>query len=381
MGTVRRSILLAVVAAALLPGTASAAAGGARTPLEAVHNYVAGVARLNAAEICRSFDPRLRLLVRRELGELPNVDSCAAAVASVLPFNRGHLWAGVRIERVNAVSLDRQSEIATVAVTLSRPARCAARGRSRSRCRARRASARDTIYALLSGGAWSIVKPGGLLRAAEVGGPLPRDPFYYAPPATPATVNRIAALAPAGFACPAALGAADPADDVRDEYRPAAVPAPWLDLRRIGVAPLGDDSTCFSIELGAPPQSDSAYVLFLGAASRPEPIDAVELEVDGVGSPHLLRLGQSVPLQVDGAGNLPSVGESGSLLQIALPGLRWPAHGAGWVFTVETSSLQSREPLLAAPLQASDRAPDHGCLEFPSGHIDLAEMCGSGPSG
>ena len=219
MGTVRRSILLAVVAAALLPGTASAAAGGARTPLEAVHNYVAGVARLNAAEICRSFDPRLRLLVRRELGELPNVDSCAAAVASVLPFNRGHLWAGVRIERVNAVSLDRQSEIATVAVTLSRPARCAARGSSRSRCRARRASARDTIYALLSGGAWSIVKPGGLLRAAEVGGPLPRDPFYYAPPATPATVNRIAALAPAGFACPAALGAADPADDVRDEYR------------------------------------------------------------------------------------------------------------------------------------------------------------------
>jgi hypothetical protein len=195
-------------------------------------------------------------------------------------------------------------------------------------------------------------------------------------------VNRIAAIGPPGFSCPTpAVSAPDPADDLRNEYEPAHAPAPWLDVRRIGVAPLGADSTCFSIELAAAPQSDSAYVLGLGPAGRAEPVDTVELAVDGVGRAHLLLFGRAVPLRMDGAGELPSVGESGSLLEIVLPGLHWPVHGPGWVFTVTTSSLQSEEPLLAETLQASDRAPDRGCLEFPSGQVRLAGMCGSKPSG
>jgi hypothetical protein len=193
VGAVRRSILVAAVTAGLVPGTSSAAVGGVQTPLQAVQNYVAGVAHLNAGEICGSFDPRLRLLVRRETGERPNADSCAAAVGTFLRFSRGHLWAGVRIERVNAVSVDPQSEIATVDVTLSRPAGCPRRRRSERRCHGRQVSAGDTIYALLSAGGWSIVKPGGLLRAVEVGGSPPRQPFYYAPPATTPPLPRLQA--------------------------------------------------------------------------------------------------------------------------------------------------------------------------------------------
>lgn len=348
---------------------ASADAGA----LPVVRAYLTALDHRDARAVCATFAPQLRSFYRRsENSAAPK--TCRGFVAQSLKIDDRPGWTGVRIVQVGETDLDPLRKIEAVHLILSDRYRCGEPGIRRTRCHPHVVRLSDIVYVAEQAGLWKIVKPGRSLRAALVEpGPGYEESLLY-PPGDATTVLGPALIGTPQFTCPtAAATVGDLPNDVRSEsYK--AVSAPWLDFVRFGISSIDANSRCFSLELAAAPRADSEYVLAVADSRQPDPIEFLQLQIDGLGNPHVLLVGHDVA-GVPSVARLVRFGLLGDTLQIALSKPLFPAALRAIVASVLSHSMQPEEPLIADRLSAEDEVPRPGCLSFPSGKLTFRGLC------
>jgi hypothetical protein len=385
MSTTRKRSLAAVLVVGVLWLGVAAVANAAPTSSEAgalrvVREYLAALDRRDARGVCATFAPQLRtFLLRAEFPTAPK--NCRGVVLASLKLHGRPAWAGVRVVHVGAVELDPLREIEAVHLVLAERYRCSARIAGRRRCHLHTLHTSDIVYVGERAARWEIVKPGRTLRSILVE-PAPgfEESLIY-PPGDAASVLGPALIGAPQFTCPSAsVTASDPPGDVQSEsYK--AVLAPWLDLLRFGISDIDASTRCFSLQLAAPPRPDSQYTLAVADPRLPEPIGFMELQIDGLGYPHVLLLGRDVA-RLPAVAKLVRIGLVGETLELALSKPLLPAKLGAILASASSLSLQPEEPLIVSPISAEDAVPRPGCLSYPSGKLTFRGMCDfSGPSG
>lgn len=348
--------------------------------LRVVREYLRALDRREAREVCATFAPHLRTFLQRA-GYPTAAKNCRGVVLASLELHGRPAWAGVRVAHVGAVELDPLREIAAVHLVLAERYRCSARIAGRRRCHPHTVHTSDIVYVGERAARWEIVKPGRTLRSIRVEPAAGFEESLVYPPGDATTVLGAALIGAPQFTCPtAAATVGDPPNDVRSEsYK--AVSAPWLDFVRFGISSIDANTRCFSLELAAAPRPDSEYVLAVADPRQPDPIGFLQLQIDGLGYPHVLLVGQDVA-GVPSVARLVRFGLLGDTLQIALAKPLFPAALRAIVASVSSHSMQPEEPLIADRLSAEDAVPRPGCLSFPSGKLVFGGLCASsGPSG
>jgi hypothetical protein len=338
-----------------------------------VREYLTALDHRDARAVCATFAPQLRsFLLRSEVPAAPK--NCRGAVAASLKLRGRSAWGGVRIVQVGAAELDPLREIEAVHLILAERYGCSGRIPERGRCHLHTVRMPDIVYAIEQAGQWKIVKPGRAWRSAVVEpGPGFEEALLY-PPGDATTVLGPALIGAPQFTCPAATATkSDPPNDLRSEsYK--AVSAPWLDLVHFSISNIDASTRCFSLELAAAPRPDSEYVLAVADSRQPDPIEFLQLQIDGLGNPHVLLVGRDVA-GFPSIARLVRFGLLGDTLQIALSKPLFPAALRAIVASAASHSLQPQEPLITDPLSAEDEVPRPGCLSFPSGKLTFRGLC------
>lgn len=375
------AILAAVGASApaAAPGSAPAlAAAAAPGPVAAVRTYLAAMNRHDPAAICASFAPALRAYERR--WDNPDIHPvpCRTAVAAHFRYYSDERWRSARIVRVRSVRIDRRG-IAAVTVTLAHHYVCVPPYVSPdSLCKTRTIRRPDVIYLTRLAGAWRVVKPGLLFRAAELSSPYDSE-FDWYPPGDPRTVARPVADFGGGLHCPPARATVSGHDPVDIQSGPR--PAPWLSISHLSVARLAGGRTCFALALRARPRPDTEYGVYASTVAQSAPFDLYEVDFDGLGRSHVLILGVGSFSDPSLSAKLPRVSLHGTELDILAPRTA-RLTPARYLVSANASSLQLSEPLLPDPLQAADGGMPYGaCLVVPTGRLVRAGNCGAVPSG
>jgi hypothetical protein len=268
-------------------------------------------------------------------------------------------------------------QIAAVHLTLAHRYVCREPQGSRAPCQAGIIRRPEIIYLIDNHGRWQIIKPGLVWIASEDTDPYdPGESIYY-PPGDPTTIARPAAINPPSFACPTSAATIDdpPGDVVPDQYGDPAVDAPWLDIRDLSVASVDQNTLCFTLQLAAPPRPDSSYSINLATEKYPRPHKVIEVQIDGLGDPHVLFEGMGAYRDPGIASSLPTISMSATSLEITVPKPLWPATKPELHVTATSESLQPQEPLIPHPLAGEDEAPDSGCLAYPTGKLLLTQPC------
>jgi hypothetical protein len=333
----------------------------------------------DARGVCATFAPRLR-------AELVNSEAsnCLSALRGAFRLNRDGSGSRLRqasILRVKGVSSNTTTGVSTVIMTVREEYGCNGDSPEEPHCGSATQRREDVVYLVPVGGGWAIIKPGILLRTFETGfRGRPEEQLYYAP-GDATTVQLPADIGPPSFSCAGPqVSDEDPLGDVQKRNYGGPVEAPWLDIRRLTISHPQSGSLCFTVELAAPPRAASEYWIDVASVKQPQPIGFAQVAVDGLGYPHVV---------VEGIGSrsgsrvrrlLPRIGLSGNSLEILVSTPLWPARQPALVARTDAKSTQSGEPLLAEPLGAGDVAPDHACLEYPSGKL-VEGICGEEPSG
>lgn len=340
-----------------------------RGPLAVVRTYLAALNDHKASAVCATFSPQLQAVVRSE--EPPEPVTCSRAVETHSSCSYpSRCWASTRIVRVGETTIDSPRQIAAVHLTLEHRYICKDGHRAGTPCEAGVIRLPDIIYLLKHAGRWQIIKPGLVWYASEEPEPQDSSEQIYYPPGDLTTIKRQVTIGAQDFACPpSAVRTSDPSNDVvENESGGPRVDAPWLDIRGLGVARIDPDTVCFTIELAAPPLPDSRYSLYVGNRHEPGVEKLIDVEIDGVGDPHIILGGRGAFLDPRITSSLPNLGLAGNNLKIEAS--KQPPLTQPELFVIATSeSLQSREPLIPHPLIGEDHAPDHGCLDYPTGKL------------
>ena len=372
------SIALLVISSGSSPA-ASAASGS--EPVTIVRDYIVALDHHDAAATCRLFSVELRALLIRTAPPPMARPSCRSVIASHFhSYYSNHRWASATIRHIGPTAFGPASTIAVVHLTLAHRYVCTGRAAPGQPCHPGIIGRPDIIYLIQHAGRWRILKPGLVLFATESDQPAAAESTFY-PPGDPSTVTNTARIPGPQFACPPAKRAiTDPANDVTNTSSYAVVQAPWLDITRLGISQADSHTVCFSLTLAAPPRADSSYAIYIThevpGPGGIEQSTSFAVEVDGLGVPHALLAGLGELGTPGIARYLPQFGLDGEQLDIAAAIPSTLLSGGGLLVSSQTTSLQADEPLLPHPLNASDTAPNRGCLRFPAGGISTAGICG-----
>jgi len=385
MSTTRKRSLAAVLAVGVLWLGVAAIANAAPTSAEAgalrvVREYLAALDRRDARVVCATFSPQLRAFLPRA-GYPTAAKNCRGVVLASLELHGRPAWVGVRVVHVGAVELDPLREIAAVHLVLAERYRCSARIAGRRRCHPHTVHTSDIVYVGERAARWEIVKPGRTLRSILVEPAAGFEESLIYPPGDAASVLGPALIGAPQFTCPSAsVTASDPPGDVQSESYKAVI-APWLDLLRFGISEIDASTRCFSLQLVAPPRPDSQYTLAVAEPRLPQPIGVMQLQIDGLGYPHVLFLGRDVA-RLPAVAKLVRIGLVGETLELALSKPLFPAKLGAILASASSLSLQPEEPSIVSPISAEDAVPRPGCLSYPSGKLTFRGMCDfNGPSG
>ncbi|HEX4036352.1 MAG TPA: hypothetical protein VHX66_18075 [Solirubrobacteraceae bacterium] len=282
---------------------------------------------------------------------------------------------------VGKTTISRAGSVAAVHLTLAHRYVCANKGTADQPCHPDVQRMPDIIYLVLAGGHWLVLKPGLVFRASEIDAAEDDESVFY-PPGNASTVRGAARLGAPPQRCPATTIAAPGVSVAVSDATHLRSRAPWLAITRLAIARLDRGTVCFELTLAAPPRADSDYSIGLGVPGQPDPADLFDVQIDGVGRPHVLIRGEG-RIENNPPGvrimnisrYLPQIGLDGRQLDII--SRDFPA-GHRFDVTADSSSLQSDEPVLRHPLNAGHHIPTHGCLKFPSGKLTFAGLCGGG---
>jgi hypothetical protein len=364
-------------------GSALAVERSSSSPLSVVQGYLAALDRHDGAGVCRWFAPQLRAYELR-VDAPPGVRTCASTVSAHFHgFYSDHHWVSARIAGKSTTTVDEARQIAAVDLTLVHHYVCAKSRSPRQPCHPGMYRRPDVVYLIRRGSSWAIIKPGLVYYATTNDMPTGAESDYY-PPGDATTIARPAKFPAPAYACPRSRTRSVSAPhkltspSVPNPAGPGT--SPWLNIHALAVSRISSRTLCFTLGLGAPPQPDSAYQIYTGRIQQAAAADLFDVEIDGLGNPHPLLVGSGALSSSTLASDLPKVFLIGSQLEIIA---RVPAYAPiqRFLLTAASESIQSEEPLLTHPLDAGDRAPQRGCLTFPTGKLDTHGLCGEQPSG
>jgi hypothetical protein len=340
------------------------------SPVQVVRQYLGALARHDAPGVCRTFSAPFRAF---QDGWEPG-STCARRVAQAhfASYSPGHMVTRIRVVRVAGITEDRYGNLA-VHLLLWFRFPCIGSVSAIPGCRPHFEQRGDVVYLRREAGRWQIVKP-GLIYADTSTDAAPAGYDALSPPGDSSTVNRTASLRRPRMACPSGgVSAAGTARSLAPiELSPGAksLPmraAPWLDITQVSAVRLASQQLCVSIMLGGAPKVDTSYSVDLGQDDNGgEQVDTYSLDIDGTGGIDVQLTDARSLYGHSRAACATDFGLTGDTLELIVsPGDKVFNNRQPIGLDASSASLQTGEPLLRHPLNASDIAPSMFGLRLP----------------